>query len=650
MSKSNWKLLEPIKVGAVLLKNRIVMAPMETMHNNADGSVSQDMIDYYVERARGGVGLIIVQNSAVDTIASRSAYAQLCINSDHLMPGLAKLAEACKLEGAAIIIQLGHGGRETRPVCVPEVQIVAPSPVPLDVPGGMPGVMPKEITVEEIEEVQNAFANAARRAKMAGLDGVEIHGAHGYLIGEFISPITNLRKDKYGGSLENRAIFALEIIKKIRAMVGNDFMVGFRMSAVEFVPDGLTLEEAAKYTRLVADAGVDYIHVSAATYESRPHLFPIMYYGRGHLLHLAEGIKRAVTNVPIIAVGSLDATLGERALQEGKADLIAFGRGLLADPELANKLASNRVEDIRPCILGNEGCTNRIGQGRPLRCEVNPAVGREAAFRMTPAATKKKVMVIGGGIAGMEAARTAALRGHEVTLVEKSDHLGGHLVTASVPKFKSTVKELLNWAEKQVNKGNIKVRLSTEATPNLVKEAKPDVIIVAAGSTCKTPPIPGGDKPSVVTGLEVLLGHKKPGDEVVVVGGGTVGSETALYIAEELKKKVTIVEMLDDILIGHELLNKTVLKERLQAAGVTIHTGWILREVKDRGVVCEDKNWQMQKMPADTVAMCTGLEAKRETAEKFKGFAPEVYTIGDCVEARRIYNAFEDAWYAVLKT
>lgn len=650
MDKSNWKLLEPVKVGPVLLRNRMVMAPMETMHNHADGSVSQDMVDYYVERARGGIGLIVVQNSAVDTIASRSAFRQLCINSDHLIPGLAKLAEACRLEGAAMVIQLGHGGRQTRPVCVPGVQIVAASPVPLDVPGQPLGVVPKEITLEEIEEVQEAFANAARRAKMAGLDGVEIHGAHGYLIGGFISPKTNRRMDKYGGPLANRARFALEIIAKIRVVVGQDFMVGFRMSADEFTPGGLTLDEAAPYAKLIADAGVDYIHVSAGTYESRPHLFPIMYYGRGHLLHLADGIKRAVKNVPIIAVGSIDVAIGEKALQEGKADLIAFGRGLLADPELANKLASNRVGDIRPCILGNEGCTNRIGQGRPLRCEVNPAVGREAAFRMTPAAKKKKVMVIGGGIAGMEAARTAALRGHEVTLIEKSDRLGGHLIAASVPKFKRTLKELLNWAEKQVSKGNVKIQLNTEATPGLVKEAKPDVLIVAVGSACKTLSVPGGDRPTVVTGTEVLLGQKKPGDEVVVVGGGTVGSEAALYIAEELKKKVTIVEMLDDILIGHELLNKTVLKERLQAAGVTIHTGWILREIRDRGVVCEDKSWQTQKIPADTVAMCTGLEARKDVVEKFRGLAPEVYAIGDCTEARRIYNAFEDAWYAVLKT
>ncbi len=650
MSQTSWKLLEPVKLGPVSLRNRIVMAPMETMHNHADGSVSQDMVDYYVERARGGVGLIIIQNSAVDTVASRSHYAQLCINSDHQMPGLAKLAEAVKLEGAAIVIQLGHGGRETRPTCNPGVPIVAPSPVRLEPPGGIPGPVPKELTIAEIEEIENAFAQAARRAKMAGLDGVEVHGAHGYLIGQFISPKTNLRKDRYGGSLENRSRFALEIIRKVRDMVGKDTLVGFRISADEFVPGGLRLDEAIEYAKLVEAAGVDYIHVSAGTYESRPQLFRVMYHKRGQLLPLAEGVKRAVRSVPVIAVAALDAETGERALREGQADLVAFGRGLIADPELPNKLARGEAGDVRPCILGNEGCLTNLARGRGVRCEVNPTCGREATFRLTPAARKKKVMVVGGGIAGMEAARVAALRGHEVTLVERSDRLGGHLVEGSAPEFKGTVKQLLDWAVSQTSKGNIKVHLNTEATPGLVRESKPDVLIVAIGSTSKTLPVPGTDKASVADATEVLLGRRQPGAEVVVVGGGSVGAETALYVAEELKKKATIVEMLDDILIDHEILNKTILKERLEAAGVAIHTGWTLREITSKGVVCQDKQGHRHEIAADTVALATGFTARKEAAEQFRGLAPEVYSIGDCVESRKIYNAFEDAWRAVLKT
>ncbi len=646
MKAQNWRLLEPVKVGTLSLKNRIVMPPMETIHNNADGSVSQDTIDYYAERAKGGVGLIIVQNSHVDTKASRSAIGMLSIATDHMIAGLSKLAEVIKLNGAAAIIQLGHGGRQANPECNPGVQNVAPSPIPWS-----GGPMPKELTLEELEAIQNAFANAARRAMWAGFDGVEIHGAHGYLIGEFISPKTNLRKDKYAGSLANRARFVLEIIDKVRAMVGNDFTVGFRMSGDEFVDGGLGPDEAAKYAKIVADTGkVDYIHVSGATYESFPHLFPVMYYERSHLLHLAEGVKKLVNNIPIITVGSLDVETGEKALWAGKADLVAIGRGLIADPELPNKLATGKVEDIRPCILGNEGCLSRVFLANPVRCEVNPACGREAAFKMTPAIKKKSVMVIGGGIAGMEAARTAAIRGHDVTLVEKSNRLGGHLIEASVPEFKSPVKELLVWAERQVNRGGIKVRLNTEATASLIKQAKPDVLIVAVGSECSAPPVPGRDKSSVVTETDVFLNQGEIGTEVVVIGGGTVGCETALYIAEGAKKKVTIVEMLDDLLVDQELFNKMVLVERLQAASVAIRTGLMLREITDKGVVCEDRNWQMHELAADTVVLCTGFRARTELVDKFTGLAPEVYTIGDCVEARNIYNAFEDAWRAVLLT
>ena len=645
MDIDNWRLLEPVKIGTMPLRNRIVMPPMETIHNNADGSVSQDTIDYYAERAKGGVGLIIVQNTCVDSIASRSAIGQLRADSDHMIAGLSKLAEAIKVNGAVAVLQLGHGGRETNPECNPGVQNVAPSPIPSDAVG----VMPKELTIEEIEAIQNAWANAARRAKDAGFDGVEIHGAHGYLICQFISPKTNLRKDKYGGPLANRAKFVLEVIEKVRAMVGDDLIVGFRMSGDEYVSGGLTLDEAAKYAKMVADTGkIDYIHVSAATYESFPHMVAPIYYERGHLVHLAEGVKKLVKNVPIITVGSHNIQTGEKALQEGKADLVAIGRGLIAEPELPNKLAAGKIEDIRPCTLCNEYCIAHLFKAIPVRCAINPAVGREATFKMTPAAKKRKVMVIGGGIAGMEAARTAAIRGHDVTLVEKSNKLGGHLIEASAPEFKGPIKDLLGWAERQINEGNIKVQLNTEATPDLIKETNPDALIVAVGSEFIVPAVPGNNKPSVVMANDVLLGQKKVGGKVVVIGGGIVGCETALHIAEALKKNVTVIEMLDEILVEHESFHRQVLMERLEAAGVEIRTGWILKEITDKGVVCEDKNWQTHEVVADTVVIGIGLKARGELVEKLKGLASEVYPIGDCVEARQIGNAFEEAWRAVL--
>ncbi len=354
--------------------------------------------------------------------------------------------------------------------------------------------------------------------------------------------------------------------------------------------------------------------------------------------------------MPIIAVGSLNATTGEKALLEKKADLVAIGRGLIADPELPNKLAASKMEDIRPCILCNEKCAGNGVKNRSMRCTVNPATGREASFRMTPASKKKKVMVIGGGIAGMEAARTAAIRGHDVTLVEKGNQLGGHLIEASAPKFKGTLKELLVWAQKQIDKSSIKIQLNTEATPSLVKRAKPDVLIIAVGSGYAKPAVPGSNKTFVVTAKDALLGQKRLGKRVVVIGGGTVGCETALHIAEELRNKVTIIEMLDDILVDHEPIHQIVLRERLQAAGVDVHTGWVLKEITDEGISCEDRNWRMHDIAADTVIIATGLEPMNSIVEKFDGLVSEVYIIGDCVRARRIHNAFEDAWWAVLRT
>jgi len=622
-----------------------VMAPMCSRLAAPDGSVTQRMIDYYSERARGGVGMIVVEYSYIDGKESRSAVCQLGVYSDHMIPGLNELAEAIQAHGAGAVLQICHGGRQTAPPYMGK-QPVAPSAIACK----FIGVTPRELTLDEIEEIQDAFAEAARRAKQAGFNGIELHGTHGYLMCQFLSPYTNKRTDKYGQSLENRALFGLETLKKVREKVGAQFTVGYRLCADEIVPGGLTLEETTKFARMLEDAGIDYIHVSAGNFETFPAIVQPIYMPRSPFLHLTEGIKKAVEKVPVIAVGSHDVKTAEKALQEGKADLVALGRTLIADPELPKKLSEGREEDMRPCIRGNEGCISRFILGQTQRCEVNPAVGREREFRIVPAVDKKKVMVVGGGAAGMEAARVAALRGHEITLIEKGENLGGHLVEASVPKFKDDTKELLNWLLKQVDKAGVKVELKTEATPDLVKERKPDVLIVAVGSEFVVPEVPGADKALVAVATDVLLGKKAVGEKVVVVGGGLVGCETALFIADELEKKVTVVETIDEVLAKIEPACTMVLVDRLEKAGVEIHTGWSLEEITDKGVVCTDKEGGRNDIEADTVVLALGLSPREEIVEKFEGLAPEVYVIGDCVEARMIYNAFEDAWRAVLTT
>ncbi|MEM4581837.1 MAG: FAD-dependent oxidoreductase, partial [Candidatus Korarchaeum sp.] len=634
-----WKLLEPVKVGTKNLKNRIVMAPMCTRLASADGSVTQKMIDYYVARAKGGVGTIIVEYSYIDNRESRAAISQLGVESDHKITGLAELAEAVKLYGTTILLQICHAGRQTAPSNINGKQPVAPSAIPCK----LMGVMPRELTIGEIEQIEDDFAEAARRAKQAGFDGVEIHGAHGYLVCQFLSPYTNKRTDKYGGSLENRAQFAVEIIQKIRAKVGRDFIVGCRISADEYIPGGLKIEETTKIAKILEQAGLDYIHVSGGMYESLEHNSPTTYFPRAYYLNNIEAIKKVV-GIPVLGVGAFNVELAERTLREGKADLIVFGRALIADPELPKKIAEGRVEDIRPCIRGEEGCISRFFEGKTIRCEVNPAVGRESEFIITPAVRKKKVLVVGGGAAGLEAARVAALRGHEVTLVEREDKLGGHLVEASTPPFKDDLKQLLNWLVKQVEKAGVKVQLKTEATKDLVGKLKPDVLIIAVGSEFIIPKVPGAERPSVLTPSDVLLGKKAVGQNVVVVGGGLVGCEIALYIASVLGKKVKLIEMLPAILPDVDYITRVALSGKLSEAGVEVLTGMHLEEITDRGVICVDKEWNRHQIDADTVVLAVGMSAREKMAEEFRGLAPEVYMIGDCVRPRKVYHAFEDAW------
>jgi len=635
-----WKLLEPIKIGKIEFRNRIVMPPICTRLATSRGVVTRPMIDYYLERAKGGVGLIIVEYSYIDTKASKGEPTQLGVYGDHLIAGLAELAKGVKAYGSRVALQICHNGRQTTPAIIGR-QPVAPSAIPCKVSG----FMPRELTIEEIEETTEAFGEAARRAKASEFDAVEIHGAHGYLLCQFLSPYTNKRTDSYGGDFEGRTKFPVEVIKRVREKAGFDFTVGYRMSAEEYVDGGLTLRETRSFAKILEEAGVNYIHVSAGIHESMHHMVQPTYLPRGYLIHLAKEIKDVV-NVPVIAVGSIDPELGDQVLKDGKADMVSMGRTLIADPEIPKKLAEDRMEDVRPCIRCNE-CSASFREGKSLRCGVNAAAGREGECIIEPVREKKKVLIVGGGVAGLEAARIAALRGHGVILYEKEGHLGGHLVAASAPQFKEDLRKLMRWYSKQI-RTRVKVQLKTGITPEIVKEINPDILILAVGSTPLIPDVQGVNRPIVTTAIDVLLGKLKIGKELVMVGGGFVGCETALYVAGK-GKTVTIMETLNEIAADAELTTKMALSELLIKAGIRLLRGVKLKEITDEGAVGIDKEGETSFVKADNVVLALGLKPRKEIVKAFQGLAAEIFAIGDCVEPRKIIHAVREGFDVACK-
>ncbi len=629
-------LMQPFRLKNLTLRNRIVMAPMLSRLCAPDGIVSQKLIDYYVERARGGVGLVIVEYCYTDAKESKANQGQLGVYNDQLIAGLGDLAEAIQEWGAKAILQVCHAGRSTSSKFMGR-QPIAPSPMP-----SYTGEMAREMTLEEIEATIESFAEAARRAKIAGFDGVELHGTHGYLMAQFLSPYTNRRADIYG---QDRGLFALQALDRVRSKVGSDFLVGYRMAGEEFIEGGITLAETKAFARRLEERGMDYIHVSGGIIEVGEHFVIPMYFPKGYLLHLAEGIKQAV-KLPIIAVGAIhDPLLAEEALQRKQADLIAMGRGLIADPELPNKIRSGRVEDIRTCLRCNEGCSSRIRQSKTQRCAINAEVGRERSMRIHPASRSKQVCVIGGGPAGMEAARVLALRGHRVALIEKEKELGGLLRYATVPDFKGELRSFFQYLKTQMKKMGVEVLLERRATLELVQDLKPNSIVLAAGSVMPVPQIPGAQKSFVANALEMLSGKFQPGGRVVIAGGAAMGCEIAAHLAH-MGKKVTVVEMLGNLAPDLESRSRLALLQIMKKRGVETFTGWKLEKIEEGGILLSDRNWNRREVPVDSVILALGMASNQELLQPLKENFQEVYVIGDCLEPRKIYQAIHEGAFA----
>lgn len=630
------KLTQPFRLKNLDLRNRIVMAPMLSRLCDPGGVVSPKLIDYYAERAKGGAGLLIVEYCYIDEKESKANQGQLGVYSDQLLAGLGDLAEAIHEWGAKTVLQICHAGRCTSRKYMGR-QPMAPSPVP-----SYTGEMAREMTPEDIEGVIEAFAEAARRAKFAGFDGVELHGTHGYLMAQFLSPYTNRRADVYG---RDRGLFGLRVLERVRSRVGKDFLVGYRLSGEEFVEGGITLDQARPFARRLEEAGIDYIHVSGSITEKGEHFVIPLYFPQGYLLHLAAAIKQMV-QVPVIAVGAIhDPALAEEALEKGQADLIAMGRALIADPELPRKIQAGHAEDIRTCLRCNEGCSGRVRPNRTQRCAVNAEVGRERQMSIHPVSQPRHVCVIGGGPAGMEAARVLAQRKHRVTLLEKEDELGGLLRYASVPDFKKELRGFLHYQKRQIKKLGVEVLLRERATPERVRQLRPDAVILAAGSTMGVPGIPGADLPCAGTAVQLFAGALSTGDRVVVVGGSAMGCEAAAYLASQ-GKKVTVVEMLGDLAPDLETRARLALLQILKTKQVELLTGWKVQEIKKDRVLLAGREWQIKEIPAESVILALGLTPNRELIQPLKESFSEVHVIGDCLEPRKIYQAVHEGAFA----
>ena len=630
------QLFKPSTIGSMALANRVIMAPMFTQLADENGYVSDRLCAYYEERARGGMGLIIVENTAVAR-GGESATREPAIFDDTYLDGLSKLASVIHRHGVKAAIQLHHAGRQ-RPGQMG--QPVAPSAIACK----FVKAEPRALTTEEADELVEQYAEGALRAKKAGFDAVEFHGAHGYLICQFLSAYTNKRTDKYGGSLENRMRFALDIVKKTRQKVGSEFPVLFRISAKEFVPEGLDLDQTKVIARALQDAGVDCVDVSAGIYETGQWSCQPGWMPRGCLVPFAAEIRKSVS-IPVIVAGRIvDPRLAAKVLEEGKADFIALGRPFLTDPQILIKARKGRYDDIRMCIACCN-CMDSLMRGKPIVCSINAELGCEAT-RLLPAKKPKKVIVIGGGPGGMEAARIAAGRGHRVSLYEKEKALGGQLTIAAVPPGKEELQTTISFLTAQLHKEGVDVHLGHAASAREIIPMQPDVVILATGSVTGRPALPGADLPHVLLARDVLSGNGQIGRKVVVIGGGRVGCETAELLVQQ-GKDVTLVRMSGKRHLAAELgpASRGSYLERLAKSGLKIKATDVISRIEEKGVMVSDSGLNLP-IEADTVILSPASIAADGLVRSLEGKVSEIIVIGDCMQPRAIIDAVHEGYAA----